>query len=272
MGPDLSTPDIRNLFWTNERQTLGLQHFLHRRRVEYPARLQDEYVFVYCLSGRISVTEAGETRVLKDGELLIGNSLRWRGSEYAAHGPCEGLTLIASPKLVPGFPVFEGKREARHLRRLVEDSLSEMSANQPGKHELLDALSREFLVRATRLFAGQERPQQAQKQRLLSRRHYVGALDYMQSCPKNEFSLDSLTHRIGMAPADFSRLFRLSTGQTPLTVYNNLLISQAEAALAGAGSVKEVVYQFGFQSPSHFAALYKKVKGHAPSEMRLSKN
>jgi AraC-like DNA-binding protein len=32
------------------------------------------------------------------------------------------------------------------------------------------------------------------------------------------------------------------------------------------------VYQFGFQSPSHFTALYKKVKGHAPSEMRLSKN
>lgn len=272
MGSDLAPPDIRNLFWMNERQTLGLQHFLHRRRVEYPARLQDEYVFVYCLSGRISVTEGGETRVLNDGELLIGNSLRWRSSEYAAHGPCEGLTLIVSPKLVPGFPVFTGKREARHLRRLVEEALDELGQNQSGKQELLDALSREFLVRALRLFPGQDRSPQTKRQRLLTRRHYVGALDYMQSCPKNEFSLDRLTHRIGMAPADFSRLFRLSTGQTPLTVYNHLLLSQAEEALLAAGSVKEVVYRLGFQSPSHFAALYKKVKGHAPSEMRLSKN
>ncbi len=272
MGTEIASPDIRNLFWMNDRQTLGLQHFLHRRRVEYPARLQDEYVFVYCLSGRISVTEAGETRVLSDGEVLIGNSLRWRGSEYAAHGPCEGLTLIVSPKLIQGFPVFEGKREARHLRRLVEETLDELAQNQAGKHELLEAVSREILVRALRLFSPQDRGDQVKKQRLLTRRHYVGALDYMQSCPKNEFSLDNLAHRIGMASADFSRLFRLSTGQTPLTVYNHLLISQAEEALLAAGSVKEVVYQFGFQSPSHFTALYRKVKGHAPSEMRLSKN
>lgn len=165
----------------NERQTLGLQHFHHRRRVEYPVRLQDEYVFVYSLSGRISVTEASDTRILNDGELLIGNSLRWRASEDAAHGPCEGLTLIVSPKLIPGFPVFEGKREARHPRRIVEEALDELGQNRSGKQELLEALSRELLVRALR---------------------------------------------------------RLSTGQTPLTVYNNLLISQAEATLQLAGSVK----------------------------------
>jgi AraC-like DNA-binding protein len=32
------------------------------------------------------------------------------------------------------------------------------------------------------------------------------------------------------------------------------------------------VYQFGFQSPSHFTALYRKVRGFAPSELKLSKS
>jgi len=267
-----AAPEISNFFWTNERQTLGFQHFLHRRKVEYPARLQDEYVFVFCLHGRISVNESGETRVLNEGELLIGNSLRWRSSEYGASGPCEGLTLIVSPKLLPETPIFAGKCEARHLRRLVEDVLVEMASHQQGKQELLDALSKEFLVRTLRLFASHNRPESSPKQRLLSRRHYVGALDYMQTCPKNDFSLENLTHRIGMAPADFSRLFRLSTGETPLRVYNQLLITQAEEALLTASSIKEVVYQFGFQSPSHFTALYRKVRGFAPSELKLSKS
>jgi AraC-like DNA-binding protein len=94
----------------------------------------------------------------------------------------------------------------------------------------------------------------------------------MQTCAKSEFSLDRLSHRIGLAPAEFSRLFRASTGQTPLRVYNELIISQAEAELVHAQSIKEVVYKLGFQSPSHFTALYRKVKGHSPSELRLSKS
>ncbi len=276
MGPSLNSSEIHNLFWMNERQNLGFQHFLHRKRVEYPLRLQDEYVIVYCMHGQIKVTESSRLHVLEEGDLLVGNSLRWRTSEYATNGPCEGLSLIVSPKLLGDgdkvLPEFEGTRPARHLRRLVEESIQELASNQSGKHELLDALGREFLVRALRLWPSGSRQRPSLRQRLLSRRHFVGALDFMQSCGKSEFSLDRLSHRIGLAPADFSRLFRASTGQTPLRVYNNLLISQAEEALVHADSIKEVVYKLGFQSPSHFTALYRKVKGRAPSESRLSKS
>ncbi len=276
MGPSLATPEISNLFWMNERQTLGFQHFVYRKRVEYPLRLQDEYVIVYCLHGRIRVTELAETHALTEGELLVGNSLRWRTSEYGTHGPCEGLSLIVSPKMLDQgdavLPLFEGTRAARHLRRPVEDVIQELWSNQAGRHELLDALGREFLVRALRLWNSGAAKRPKVRQRLLTRRHYVGALDFMQSCTKNEFSLERLSHRIGLAPADFSRLFRASTGQTPLRVYNHLLISQAEQALVHSESVKEVAYRLGFQSPSHFTALYRKVKGHSPSELRLSKS
>jgi AraC-like DNA-binding protein len=272
MGFEPSRLAIQNLFWMNDRQTLGFQHFLHRRKVEYPARLQEEYVFVYCLGGQIRITESGQLTVLNEGEIFVGNSLTWRNSEYGATGPCEGLSLIVSPKILPEWPLFVGSREGRMLRRLVEEVLLELASNQTGKQELLEALAKEFLVRALRLFLGQPRPEPEFRQRLLSRRHYIHALDFMQSCLKNDFSLDKLSHQIGIAPADFSRLFRLSTGQTPLRVYNQLLISQAEEVLLNSASVKEVAFQFGFQTPSHFTALYRKVRGCAPSELRLSKS
>ncbi len=272
MGLESVRQSIQNLFWTNDRQSLGFQHFLHRRKVSYPMRLQEEYVFVSCLAGEIQVTESGQTCTLHDGEVFAGNSLCWRSSEYGGAGSCEGLSLVVSPKLLPHWPLFEGKRDGQGLRRLVEDVLLELASQQAGKQELLEALAREFLVRALRLFQAVPRPEPDERQRLLSRRHYIHAIDFMQGCPKNDFSLDKLSHQIGIAPADFSRLFRLSTGQTPLRVYNQLLISQAEEVLLRSASVKEVAYQFGFQSPSHFTALYRKVRGHSPSELRLSKS
>jgi AraC-like DNA-binding protein len=263
---------IHNLFWSNEKKTLGFQHFLHHRRVAYPARLQDENVFVLCLEGSLTVTESGVMTKVRDGELFAGNSHCWRNSEYGAEGVCEGLTLIISPKLLPANAYFGPLRAAPELRRLAEDVLAELGGKQPGKNELLEALANEFLVRAKRLFPVFERPAPPSKRRLLSRRHFVQALDYMQSSPKNCFSLEGLSHSVGVTPAVFSRLFHGSTGKTPLRVYNQLLIEQADAALLRATSIKEVAYNLGFQSPSHFTSLYRKVTGYSPSEMRVFKS
>lgn len=263
---------IHNLFWSNARKTLGFQHFSHHRRVAYPARLQDENVFVFCLGGSFTVTESGVTTKVREGQLFAGNSHCWRNSEYGAEGACEGLTLILSPKLLPPNAHFGPLREAPELRRLAEDVLAELSGNQPGKSELLEAMATEFLVRATRLFPKLEHPAPMARRRLLSRRHFVHALDYMQSAPKNRFSLEGLSHSVGVTAAVFSRLFHESTGQTPLRVYNQLLIEQAETALVRAASIKEVAYELGFQSPSHFTSLYRKVTGYSPSEMRVSKS
>ena len=41
-----------------------------------------------------------------------------------------------------------------------------------------------------------------------------------------------------------------------------------EAFREGANSVKEVSYVLGFESPSHFTSLFRKVTGLSPSEAR----
>lgn len=273
---------IQNRFWLNPEQQLGFQHFDYQRRVHYPSRLQDEYVVVYCLRGQLEVTEFGETQVLHEDEILIGNSLQRRSSCYGDTLPCEGLTLIASPKLVSGvaqfpaasklpckIPVYRGKRDGSQLRRLAESVMEELAANQMAKSELLDALGRAFLIRALRLWPQEPGAQSASPMRLLSRRHFVGALDYMHSRNKSDFSVDGLCNELRFDSREFAKLFRSTTGQTPLQVYNRLLIDRATNALRhDAESVKDVAYRLGFQSPSHFTSLYRKVTGALPSEAR----
>jgi AraC-like DNA-binding protein len=258
-----------NQFWSNERRTLGFQHFLHCRRTIYPLRLQDEYVFVMCLHGAIRVTESGVCTRIGANEIFAGNSWCWRSSEYGTEGQCQGLALIVSPRLLPPGIIFEPIRAAQALRRLADEVLIELSGNQPGKNEMLEALAREFLVRVTRVFRQQPGQVVPQGKRLLPRRQFVQALDYMQSCRKDSFGIDKLSNLIGVAPGEFSRLFRESTGKTPLVVYNQLLISRAELALQDSASIKEVAFDLGFQSPSHFTALYRKVKGYRPSAARI---
>ena len=69
--------------------------------------------------------------------------------------------------------------------------------------------------------------------------------------------------------AEFTRLFRRCTASTPLATYNRLLIGRAvDAFREGAESVKEVAYVLGFESPSHFTTLFRKVTGRSPSEVR----
>lgn len=277
-----SANSIQNRFWLNVEQELGFQHFNYHRQVHYPSRLQDEYVVVYCLRGEVEVTEFGETELLREGEILIGNSLQPRSSRYGTSLPCEGLTLIAAPKLVAELarfpstsklpsklPVYRGKRDGSRLRHLAEDVIDELKENRMGKSELLDALGRELLVRVLRLWPQVTGAQSALPSRLLSRRHFVGALDYMHSRGKSDFSVDGMCVELRLDPGDFAKLFRSSTGLSPLQVYNRLLIDRATNALQhDAESVKDVAYRLGFQSPSHFTSLYRKVTGVLPSDAR----
>lgn len=244
-----------NRFWLTPDQQLGLQEFRYRRSYIYPRRLQDEYVLVIPMSGEIRVQEGDRPEHVTPGDVLVGNSYHWRASSYGVNDWCHGLTLIASRRFVQslmaalghpecsGFvaPVFPGVARIPGIIRAAEDILSELDSRRCGRDYLLELLAREMLVRQLRSLPGASARTLPHVERVLSRRHYVSALEYMQECRKSEFSVVGLSHRLGLSSEEFTRLFHRSTGITPLSTYNRLLIGRAnELFQSGAGSVKEV--------------------------------
>jgi AraC-like DNA-binding protein len=274
-----------NYFWYTPDQHLGFQRFKYKRQHVYPSRLQDEYVIVLCMAGRITVSEGDRVEHLLPSDMLIGNSRQWRSSRYGEKEPCEGLSLIASRRALQSalrhmgddrfeksiVPVLPGTIRVPGLSRIGEDVLAELEGAQAGRSRILEILAEQLLVLSLRSWPLVEVQRLGGTERILSRRHFVAALDYMQARGKNEFTLSGLCKHIGLSIAEFTRLFRRCTGSTPLATYNRLLIRHAvEAFREGADSVKEVAYVLGFDSPSHFTSLFRKVTGLSPSQARAS--
>jgi AraC-like DNA-binding protein len=272
-----------NSFWFTPDQRLGFQRFRHKQQHVYPSRLQDEYVIVICMAGRVTVAEGNRIEQLHPGEVLVGNSRQWRTSRYGEKETCEGLSLIASRRALQSamrhlgddrfeksiVPILPGTVKVPGLSRIAEDILAELDASQAGRSRILEILAEQLLVRSLRSWPVVEVQRLDGTDRVLSRRHFVAGLDYMQARGKNEFTLQGLCENVGLSVAEFTRLFRRCTASTPLATYNRLLIGRAvEAFREGADSVKEVAYVLGFESPSHFTSLFRKVTGLSPSQVR----
>jgi AraC-like DNA-binding protein len=276
-------PLTPNQFWFTPDQRLGFQRFRHTRRHIYPSRIQDEYVIVLCMAGRVTVAEGDRVEQLHPGDVLVGNSRQWRTSRYGEKEPCEGLSLIVSRRVLQTalrhlgddrfeksiVPVFPGTVRVPGLSRIAEDVLAELEGSMAGRSRILEVLAEQLLVRSLRTWPVVDVQRLDGTDRVLSRRHFVAALDYMQARGKNDFTLQGLCDYVGLSVAEFTRLFRRSSASTPLTTYNRLLIGRAvDAFRAGADSVKEVAYVLGFESPSHFTSLFRKVTGISPSQAR----
>ena len=90
-------------------------------------------------------------------------------------------------------------------------------------------------------------------------------LDYIGDNLAEDLSLTQLAAVAGMSPHYFAELFKRSTGQAP---HRYVLLQRIErkTGLRGTGrSVIEVGLDVGFQTPSHFARMFRKFVGASPS-------
>jgi AraC family transcriptional regulator len=103
----------------------------------------------------------------------------------------------------------------------------------------------------------------------LPRKDFVTAYEYMRSCRKEKFRLQSLCQFLGSSEERFSRLFLASTNSTPAAFYNRLLMLQAKGVLIDSNlSVKEIGFRFGFKTSSHFSSAFRREFGSSPQEFR----
>lgn len=92
----------------------------------------------------------------------------------------------------------------------------------------------------------------------------VALIDAAEEVP----ALEALAAAVGYAPHHFHRLFKRDTGVTPAAYARSRRAKRAEAALAGAGSVTDAIYEAGYSGPSRFYAETKGRLGMTPSAWR----
>jgi AraC family transcriptional regulator len=104
----------------------------------------------------------------------------------------------------------------------------------------------------------------------LPRNRLKRVLDYIAANLEANISLSILATIADMSPHYFSELFKQSTGRSP---HNYILLQRIERAKQHLRdpkrSIIDVGLEAGFQNPSHFARVFRKIEGTTPSMFRL---
>lgn len=272
----------RSEFFSVTENELAFQHFSYRDACFFPARRLPEFAIVCCFQGQIDVTENHCRTVLHPGEILVGNPGLTRGSHYLPQGSrCEGATIVANSQFftalldeqrlsAPGqYALIAGKIHSPLLTQLLRSAVAHLQQRRDGYRSYVDALLRQCLVQLLWDWPREGILASSRKDgQLISRRHFVHAMEYMNRTPKCDFSVDTLCHQIGMSQPNFRRLLYRSAQTGPLELYNKVLQQRTEQLLQQGLRPKEVSYELGFASPSQFARFFRLNRGIAPSEFQ----
>ena len=82
-------------------------------------------------------------------------------------------------------------------------------------------------------------------------------------------SIEKLAELAELSPFHFSRVFKQTTGMTPLQFVTRERMLQAQRLIRETSrSLIEIALEVGYTSPSHFAQVFRRIVGVTPTEFR----
>lgn len=93
--------------------------------------------------------------------------------------------------------------------------------------------------------------------------------EYVTEHLTEEISVEALAQLVELSPFHFSRIFKQSTGMTPLQFMTRERITRAQQLIRETSrSLIEIALDVGYTSPSHFAKVFRRVTGVTPTKFR----
>jgi AraC-like DNA-binding protein len=273
-------------FWTRQDGQMCIQSFRPSGDVRFEPHTYAEYTIAICLEGEIEKSQMGQTQVIGRGESIIGNYGVEHTSGYWSHNGkrCEAVVLSVDRHVLESLtkefnlpsadgatgPAFMGKVGNAALHDCARGIAGELRAGLPGHKIVVESMATRLLVEAMRAWprANIEKIPTDLSPRL-PRRDFVRAYEFMRWCRKDSFRLQHLCQFLGSSEERFNRLFLASTRHTPANFYNRMLLERARDLLRDPGlSVKEIGYQLGFKTSSHFIAAFRREFAATPQVYR----
>jgi AraC-like DNA-binding protein len=279
-------PKPASSFWTRQDGQMCIQNFRPEGDLYLPPHTYSEYTIVVCLEGELSKAQLGQKQVIGHGETIVGNhGVEHTSGYWSRNGKrCEAVVLSVDRRVLQTLatefklpasdetssPAFMGKVGECALYECGCAIARELRLGLPGHKLVIETLATRLLVEAMRAWprsAIEKIP--ADLSPRLPRRDFVRAHEFMRWCRKDKFRLQHLCQHLGSSEERLNRLFLASTRQTPASFYNRLLLDRACDLLGDPQySVKEIGYQLGFKTCSHFIAAFRREFEATPQEFR----
>ena len=95
--------------------------------------------------------------------------------------------------------------------------------------------------------------------------------DYLYEHLADEISVGDLAAQVDLSPFHFCRVFKQTTGMSPLQFITRERITRAQQLMRETSrSLIEIGLEVGYTNPSHFTQVFRRVAGTTPTAFRLA--
>lgn len=158
-------------------------------------------------------------------------------------------------------------RHSSDIEDLIKRLVFVFSDDHPNKDMFVDLVLKELFVRIAHLQQHQYHKEENDHQQKSNILRFL--VRYIDSNLDKDISVKELSEQVHMSESHLYRIFKSEVGVSPIDFINEKKISKAAHLLRHTKmKVKEVYLQCGFNNPSYFSRLFKKVKKTTPTEFR----
>ncbi|WP_213806099.1 AraC family transcriptional regulator [Granulicella sp. dw_53] len=156
----------------------------------------------------------------------------------------------------------------RHILALLQEMTADLEDSSPAGTLYGESLANSLAVYLLNRYAVRPLSPMKHKGGLPGYR-LKRVLEYIAESMEKNISLSQMAGVAGMSPHYFSELFKQSTGRSPHSYVLHQRIELAKQRLRDPRrSIVDAALDAGFQNPSHFARIFRKLVGTTPSNFR----
>jgi len=239
------------------------------------------YSLLAILSGELEYTIDGETVFLNASELALlepNTSVVAKGRQvellFVTFSASLAIQHAAAMRLIPPKSIVSFTREPvrgdNKLDALLDEFVSELADEKPGKEIVMRALVEQTLVHILRNYSTPRLSEELELSRVgLVDRRIRRSVELMHTQLDQDLTLKALAAASYLSPFHFARLFKKLTGSSPHNYLAGIRATRAQLLLAETElSVTEIGVRVGYLSGSHFTKAFRLATGATPREFR----
>ena len=246
----------------------------------------DFLTIIYVLSGTCTYNISGVPHRVKKGDLMVFNSHVKHGKILVSGNEITEFHVGYDNIHIKGLPVNHFLEEdtspiinisnyETEVLKCYSEMMSKRCSNQPALELELKSLGIKLL---SILFNATFDVSSLKQKGYLNLEGYDKTtivntvLEFINENYMNEITLDVLSQNMYLSPIYVSKIFKESTGDSPINYLIKLRLSKAKLLLEeGELSIKSIAEAIGYTDVYHFSKLFKKYYSCPPSALRKKK-
>ena len=256
-------------------------HHRKAKQLVWQNQATSGYSLLTTLSGKLDYTVAGKRSTLDKSESVVlepNTSVTAKGQQVEFLFLTFSASLViqdaTAMRLIPPKSIVTFTREHvrcdRKLDGLLEEFVSELAIEKPGKEIVMRALVEQLLVHVLRNYSTPLLSEDLELSRVgLVDRRIRRSVELMHTQLDQDLTLKALAAESYLSPFHFARLFKKLTGVSPHNYLAGIRATRAQLLLAETDlSVTEIGARVGYLSGSHFTKAFRIATGATPREFR----